>query len=107
MILDIRINKFHSEFDKTKNIFQCKHGLPRRLRHSKIIILKFWDHANLISNTENGSAIAALFVSKVSVANSFSHLENLLLWTYIAHVSFHSRVFWHIKVELTSKSFFF
>ena len=38
MILDIGINKFHSEFGKTKNISQCKRGLPRRLRHWKIII---------------------------------------------------------------------
>ena len=29
VILDIRINKFHSEFDKTKNISQCKRGVPR------------------------------------------------------------------------------
>ena len=28
------------------------------------------------------------YLSKVSVANSFSYLENLLLWTYIARVSF-------------------
>ena len=31
------------------------------------------------SNTENGFPKAALFVSKVSVVNSYSHLENLLL----------------------------
>ena len=35
-----------------------------------------------ISNTENGFAKAVLFVPKVSIENSFSPLENLLLWTY-------------------------
>ena len=34
-----------------------------------------------ISNAENSFAKEVLFVSKVSVANSYTHLENLLDWT--------------------------
>ena len=41
----------------------------------------FTDCIIFISNTENGFAKAALFVSKVSVSNSYTHLENLLDWT--------------------------
>ena len=37
--------------------------------------------APLKNNTENGFAKAALFVPEVSVANSYTHLENLLDWT--------------------------
>ena len=41
----------------------------------------FWDCVIFSSNTENGFTKAVLFVSKVSVANSYTHLENLLDWT--------------------------
>ena len=41
----------------------------------------FWDCVIFSSNTENGFAKTALFVSKVSVASSHTSLENLLDWT--------------------------
>ena len=40
----------------------------------------YWDCVIFSSNTENGFTKAALFVSKVSVANSYTHLENLFDW---------------------------
>ena len=40
----------------------------------------FWDYVIFSSNTENGLTKASLLVSKVSVANSYTHLENLLDW---------------------------
>ena len=85
MILDIRINKFHSQFDKTKNISQRKHSLPKRLRHSKIIILRSrYFHFEHWKRLCESSAIPLAIPFHTWKISCFEHISHACLFTRVS-----------------------
>ena len=82
MILDIRINKFHSEFDKTKNISQCNRGLLKN--KNEIALFSFRTLKTLCESS-------AICVKSFRCQFLFTFGKSLALKIY------RTRVFWHIR----------